>query len=639
MSNPLLWRKIFIKVDHKLREVNSLSMRYIDICQERSQSCLIDIDLDCELIPCPNDFVKTHVSDALLGLADGDTDKFPEGLEDLIDELDWDFEFEQYSRRLELVQEIVRRLHKRRCKSATVVLPNEYGTALDIIMLFEGHMPNLRALTLKAFDVYDDWAPEGRFFTHPPVLTHFDVPPFMRMSNISVNFAQLRTLSIYQTPSSEFDDLKTLSRCRLLQELSINCIGYPRETLPALDIHLPALISLTLEGGVSILQMIRFHAPNLVSWSVICSWSERVPDIQAQHIHWKSLYGLDAMIFLKHLFPRLSKTTKLVVDVKQLRHSVYWNLYQMKVYKALPTCLETIEVTGIATSRLLCLPIAVEGGEAREAALTFDSIIAMPALPSLNDVVLDVEGLRAWSLLLSAENAALNDASTSSAKYNDNLVGVRVLGFFLKDFWDHSKSNPYKRLISGINSCYCVEIVALKSDADTRTIHAKVFGLGLMYRNSLMRICEFKMQLYCLDHTEPGTVRSDGGPIPTPSRNSSPPSFEAHKERIISAMFNALKTKSDVRHEALLRDGYKCMITNDYDIDCWSNYPEIRERALNEGAHMIDTQCCHLFSETVQQRSTQYSASALPILELFGLDPVVEKIIGGQINHLCNVLT
>ncbi|KAG8819636.1 hypothetical protein FRC17_010369 [Serendipita sp. 399] len=515
-----------------------------DIHQSRPQTPISQLVVD-----------TTHVSDALLGLADGDTDKFPEGLEDLIDELDWDFEFEQYSRRLELVQEIIRRLHKRRCKSATVVLPNEYGTALDIIMLFKGHMPNLRALTLKAFDVYDDWAPEGRFFTHPPVLTHFDVPPFMRMSNISVNFAQLRTLSIYQTPSSEFDDLKILSRCRLLQELSINCIGYPRETLPALDIHLPALISLTLEGSVSILQMIRFHTPNLVNWSVLCSWSERIPDIQAPRIHWKSLYGLDAMIFLKRLFPRLRRTTKLVVDVKQDSNS-----YKLPVVSA---------HYGRGWGR---------PGKPRRLST---SIIAMPALPSLNDVVLDDEGLRAWNLLPSAENAALNDASTSSAKYNDNLVGVRVLGFFLKDFWDHSKSNPYKRLISGINSCYCVENVALKSDADTQTIHAKTFSLSLMYRNSLMRVCEFKMQLYCLDHTEPGIVRSDGGPIPTPSRHSSPPSFKAHKERIISAMFNASKTKNDVKHQ-------------------------------------------------------RYFASALPILELFGLDPVVEKIIGGQINHLCN---
>ncbi|KAH7919144.1 hypothetical protein BV22DRAFT_1051260 [Leucogyrophana mollusca] len=42
-----------------------------------------------------------------------------------------------------------------------------------------------------------------------------------------------------------------------------------------------------------------------------------------------------------------------------------------------------------------------------------------------------------------------------------SVVGVRVVGFFLKDFWDHSHlgfgSTPYKRLVRDINSCNAVD--------------------------------------------------------------------------------------------------------------------------------------------------------------------------------------
>ena len=55
----------------------------------------------------------------------------------------------------------------------------------------------------------------------------------------------------------------------------------------------------------------------------------------------------------------------------------------------------------------------------------------MSALPK--EVNLDPHGVSAWNLLLAAEDAALKK-DTRPAKYRDDLVGVRVLGFFLLDF-------------------------------------------------------------------------------------------------------------------------------------------------------------------------------------------------------------
>ena len=60
-------------------------------------------------------------------------------------------------------------------------------------------------------------------------------------------------------------------------------------------------------------------------------------------------------------------------------------------------------------------------------------------LPSSKDIGLDEQGVAAWTLLLSAEAAALA-LRPPSAKYQDKLVAVRLLAWFLKDFWEHGRS-------------------------------------------------------------------------------------------------------------------------------------------------------------------------------------------------------
>ena len=110
----------------------------------------------------------------------------------------------------------------------------------------------------------------------------------------------------------------------------------------------------------------------------------------------------------------------------------------------------------------------------------------MPPLPK--DVHLDPHGVSAWNLLLAAEDAALKK-DTRPAKYLDELVGVRVLGFFLLDFYKHSNVHqfgliPYKRLLREVTSCFAVSVT------DDEATFKAVFDLGLSYRNHLMRVCE-----------------------------------------------------------------------------------------------------------------------------------------------------
>ena len=116
----------------------------------------------------------------------------------------------------------------------------------------------------------------------------------------------------------------------------------------------------------------------------------------------------------------------------------------------------------------------------------------MPPLPK--NVDLDPHGVSAWNMLLAAEEAALK-IDTRSAKYMDELVGVRVVGFFLLDFYKHSNRFgliAYKRLLREVISCFRVSV------SDNEAIYKAIFDLGLSYRNHLIRVCEYLTLIFSI---------------------------------------------------------------------------------------------------------------------------------------------
>ncbi|KAF9479922.1 hypothetical protein BDN70DRAFT_993093 [Pholiota conissans] len=244
-------------------------------------------------------------------------------------------------------------------------------------------------------------------------------------------------------------------------------------------------------------------------------------------------------------------------------------------------------------------------------------------LPFLEDVHLDADGISAWKLLLDAEKESLDTSRSVSLKYNNKLIGVRVLGFFLKDFWDHQNHHsfgivPYKRLLCEIISCNCVDAVSPRARMD------KVFKLGLFYRNHLMRV-----------------IRSNSGPLQTPSRRTSPPSWDQVRADTIKDMTKAPATKKGAKKQALCRDGYRCMISGFYDQQSFTDLTkEQRDEISAQGnLNLIPTEVVYLFSEPAQDvnEHPEYAASAFTILKLFGIDQT--KFMGGLVNDLSHVLT
>ena len=176
-------------------------------------------------------------------------------------------------------------------------------------------------------------------------------------------------------------------------------------------------------------------------------------------------------------------------------------------------------------------------------------IIIMTALPSLDKCRLHGTGLSIWRTLLQAENTALKDPSRTKAKYNDPLIGIRLLGFLLRDFWDHARdgylgSIPYARMVTEITSYL---------DQPDEGIYDALVELGLRYRNHLLRVCELHGYLARYSKcTKRLPVRSNAGGRPTPSRHLSRPSFDVVKGRILEELDNAPQTKPNVRKQVCL---------------------------------------------------------------------------------------
>lgn len=239
----------------------------------------------------------------------------------------------------------------------------------------------------------------------------------------------------------------------------------------------------------------------------------------------------------------------------------------------------------------------------------------MRALSSLDECRSEANGLSIWQNLLEAESTALNDASRTNAKYTDPVIGIRLLGFFLKDFRDHAQDGylgypPYNRMEREITSCL--------DKPDKKAIYDALVKLGLMYRNYLLRVCELHDYLARYSEcTKLHPVRSNAGGRPTSSQHSSRPSFEVIKGRVLEELGALMQTKSNVKKtgsvswplcrtsahlpQALLCDGYRCAISGIYDMQSCFDIEEIDVICKASGNPLlIETEVAHIFSESAQ---------------------------------------
>ncbi|KAG8830715.1 hypothetical protein FRC17_004369 [Serendipita sp. 399] len=357
ISNPVLWRKIFIEMDEDIEEVNSLSGAYIEICVGRSRDVLLDVILDCSAIPDPHSFMHHYIRNLIyhsekdeLGARDATDYLFFELEEPEVDRPRDYWEFPLYSRKLKYLLDITKSLvgleetNARRWRSATIRFPDTSSVTKALWYLISSEMPNLQSLRLNCVDysaLRKILPSQSR-----PVLTQFAISKSIDLSQVPIDFEFLTTLEFAHSNFKENTSLVTLSRCIALQELTITCWGdCDDDDGEQPGVELPMLVSLSLRRNVSILRHVRFHLPRLENWYLDCFSTENLPDINAPYIRWKvRLHAYqEEMERPIELISRL-KVTKLVLDGLLHPEASFARIREMK--STLPRSLKVVEIVG-----------------------------------------------------------------------------------------------------------------------------------------------------------------------------------------------------------------------------------------------------------------------------------------------------
>ncbi|KAJ7775843.1 hypothetical protein B0H14DRAFT_2964326 [Mycena olivaceomarginata] len=200
----------------------------------------------------------------------------------------------------------------------------------------------------------------------------------------------------------------------------------------------------------------------------------------------------------------------------------------------------------------------------------------MSKLPPISIVELDHEVKSLWPLILRAEDDALPEAAKAGApKAGTQKIYQKYTDNLIGARVVGSLQDLWKHQVSRERPFvvfFTVPGVGVGTEAEAQAHYTAIYNLGLFYQNHLMR--------------------------------------------------------------TLIRDGHRCVLTGAYDSDSCDKYPDLDARATAEQANVTNTQCAHIFSESAQDddKVTEYAASAMVILKIFGLTDKAENLVGGNPN-------
>ncbi|KAK0216735.1 hypothetical protein EDD85DRAFT_798168 [Armillaria nabsnona] len=226
---------------------------------------------------------------------------------------------------------------------------------------------------------------------------------------------------------------------------------------------------------------------------------------------------------------------------------------------------------------------------------------ALPPVTGIPDG-LDANDISAYNVCLEFENSVTSN--------NHALIHARVLGYLII----HSPSRTaLHEVVKVIHSC--------AGD------HSKLSQLGQTFIDYFIRpFKKFK------------------GRTPASSDHPSRPSFDVLKRDLRSKIREAPKTHKEAKDLALVRDGFRCVVTGVYD----QNTVGETSASLDEigEAGTVYTQCTHIVPESPyfnvsgqdpNNTKLDYAASVSAVLKHFGYD--VNQLSGAKVHSLYNVMT
>ncbi|KAF9474041.1 hypothetical protein BDN70DRAFT_765011, partial [Pholiota conissans] len=137
------------------------------------------------------------------------------------------------------------------------------------------------------------------------------------------------------------------------------------------------------------------------------------------------------------------------------------------------------------------------------------------------------------------------------------------------------------------------------------------------------------------------------GPIPSPTPHPSSATFNIAKAAIMQTLDEAPTDHKTAKKAALKRDGYKCLLSGNYDFYSVEEDDKLKAIMQTEEMSPIFTECAHIFpestnvniSDTSRRNKREYSANVWTIMHCFGFYTIPHDLNGRNIHRLENVIT
>ncbi|TCD65553.1 hypothetical protein EIP91_002517 [Steccherinum ochraceum] len=195
------------------------------------------------------------------------------------------------------------------------------------------------------------------------------------------------------------------------------------------------------------------------------------------------------------------------------------------------------------------------------------------------------------------------------SNYQGYLVNVRICGHLLSIAPnDTAKAEIYREIVSAATDQALID-------------------LGEMYLKHFIR-----------------PSRRSKGRTPTPSEHPSRPSFDTTQQEIFATLKEVPQNHAHAKASALVRDGFRCMLTGILDQQSVERYSEAKSLWKSLGKPVAhETQCCYIFAESTNSGfndpdKKEFAATAWTIIHRFG-HPNIRDEIQKNVHSLKNILT
>ncbi|TDL19325.1 hypothetical protein BD410DRAFT_792367 [Rickenella mellea] len=216
----------------------------------------------------------------------------------------------------------------------------------------------------------------------------------------------------------------------------------------------------------------------------------------------------------------------------------------------------------------------------------------------------------AYGVCLKLE-ASLQVDTDNGKDVGRGMIYCRILGYLL-----HYVPGELglRHLVSEIVSC----------DGDT-----SLLKLGQMYFNHYIR-----------------AFRARKGRTPSHSSHASRPSFDRLADMIKANLVKAPQSHADAKTNALIRDGFRCVVTGRYDRGSANANRELKDAVDSDpNARLDSTECAHIFAESTNSAiepgsdKRNYAATMWAIMTCFGHAELPKELNGPKVHRLENVMT